>query len=136
MRVNKLSYLLVAILLVGMVALLGACGDDEGDETTTSIIETETTESDTTDTSADDTGTTGAAAGGEEVWANTCAVCHGEEGGGGQGPNLQTRSDLTKDRVVDQVTNGGGAMPPYSPQLSDDEIDAVADYVLEDIVQQ
>ena len=37
---------------------------------------------------------------------------------------------------MDQVTNGGTSMPPYGSQLSTEEIDAVADYVLSDIVQQ
>ena len=32
-----------------------------------------------------------------------------------------------------QVRNGGGGMPPFADVLSDEEIDAVAQYVVEEI---
>ena len=35
----------------------------------------------------------------------------------------------TQDKVVTQVTNGGGAMPPCKGKLDDQQIQAVADYV-------
>ena len=36
-------------------------------------------------------------------------------------------------RVEEQVRNGGGAMPPFAGVLSDEEIDTVAHYVVEQI---
>lgn len=54
---------------------------------------------------------------------------------GSSGPDLTVRANLTKERIVDQVTNGGAKMPPYGSKLSPDEIGAVADYVLSDIVK-
>ena len=44
------------------------------------------------------------------------------------GPNLD-QSKPPKALVVDRVTNGEGAMPPFKGTLSDAEIQAVADYV-------
>jgi sulfite dehydrogenase len=44
------------------------------------------------------------------------------------GPNLD-QSQPPKALVVDRVTNGAGAMPPFEGTLSDAQIQAVADYV-------
>jgi len=57
------------------------------------------------------------------------------DGTGASGPDLTVLTTLTKDRVVDQVTNGGSRMPEYGSKLSPAEIDAVAEYVLGSIVQ-
>jgi alcohol dehydrogenase (cytochrome c) len=68
---------------------------------------------------------------GANVFAENCASCHGDLGQGGNGgPNLQNRpgaADL--NRVIAQVTNGGGAMPPFKGRLTPAEIKAVANYV-------
>ena len=47
---------------------------------------------------------------------------------GNVGPNLDAAKP-THDKVVTQVTNGGGAMPPFKGKLDDQQIQAVADYV-------
>jgi mono/diheme cytochrome c family protein len=117
--------LIVALLLVSAATLLGlvaGCGGD--DETTTTAAATETTAAG------------GGGADGAEVFASICAGCHGADGTGGTGPDLTASTSLTKDGIVDQVTNGGTNMPAYGDQLSTEEIDAVADYVLSDIAQQ
>jgi mono/diheme cytochrome c family protein len=75
------------------------------------------------------------AAGGARLFSNNCEACHGPIGAGGHvGPNLQ-KSSVAEHlaRVEQQVRNGGGAMPPFSGVLSDEEIDAVAHYVVEQI---
>ena len=46
------------------------------------------------------------------------------------GPNLD-QSQASLDPIVEQVTNGGGGMPAFAGQLSDDEIQAVSQYVVE-----
>jgi mono/diheme cytochrome c family protein len=76
----------------------------------------------------------GDAAAGEEVYAaNGCGTCHTLEAAGttGQvGPNLD-ESQPDHELVVDRVTNGMGAMPPFGETLSEQQIDDVAAYVVE-----
>jgi mono/diheme cytochrome c family protein len=104
----------LALTLVLAFALVGCGGDDE--TTTTAAPATETT----------------AAAGGDidaaAIFAANCATCHGAGGEGGVGPDL--RGEDNTDRIVTQVTNGGGAMPAFGDKLSGDEISALADYVI------
>jgi quinohemoprotein ethanol dehydrogenase len=73
---------------------------------------------------------------GKEVFAENCSVCHGATGHGGNGgPDLRTMP-LAKEQAgaEKQVTNGGGGMPAFKGQLSEEEIKNVAAYVVEDIV--
>ena len=81
------------------------------------------------------TGVADAEAGGE-VFSENCSVCHGATGHGGNGgPDLRTMPlAKTQSGAEKQVTNGGGGMPPFKGQLSEEEIKNVAAYVVEDIV--
>jgi mono/diheme cytochrome c family protein len=77
----------------------------------------------------------GQAMSGAELFSSNCETCHGPNGTGGHvGPDLQ-KSSVAEDlaKVEKQVRNGGGAMPPFSDVLSDQEIDTVAHYVVEQI---
>ena len=62
-----------------------------------------------------------------------CATCHSLDdanSNGKVGPNLnEIKPDIS--RVLMAVTNGIGVMPAYQGQLSDEEIHAVATYVVE-----
>jgi mono/diheme cytochrome c family protein len=73
---------------------------------------------------------------GKEVFAENCSVCHGSDGlGGNGGPDLTTMPKAKEQAgAEEQVTNGGGGMPPFSGILSEEEIKNVAAYVVEDIV--
>lgn len=75
-------------------------------------------------------------AAGEAVFAENCAACHGETGhGGAAGPDLRTMPlAQTEAGAIKQVTNGGGGMPAFGGQLSEEEISDVAAYVVHDIV--
>ena len=119
---RTLVLLLIAVSLTALLGLTAGCGGDD---------ETTTTEAATTETTGG-----GAMADGAAVFASNCAVCHGADGTGGTGPDLTSLTGLTKERVIDQVTNGGASMPPFGDQLSADEIGAVADYVVGDLVGQ
>jgi cbb3-type cytochrome c oxidase subunit III len=73
----------------------------------------------------------GQAADGKEIFTANCAACHtlADAGTTGTiGPNLD-QSQPPKALVVDRVTNGMGAMPPFKGTLTDAQIEAVADYV-------
>ncbi|NJN76092.1 MAG: c-type cytochrome [Synechococcaceae cyanobacterium RL_1_2] len=68
--------------------------------------------------------------------SGNCAACHT---GGRNAVNPQktlSKEDLTKwdmfdlEKIKAQVTNGKAAMPKFGGKLSEEEIDAVANYVL------
>ena len=73
---------------------------------------------------------------GKEVFAEQCSVCHGADGlGGNGGPDLTTMPKAKEQAgAEEQVTNGGGGMPAFKGTLSEEEIQNVAAYVVEDIV--
>jgi mono/diheme cytochrome c family protein len=68
---------------------------------------------------------------GSKIYSVNCVSCHGDAGDAGAGgaANLIT-SSLSKDDVIDRVTNGKGAMLSFSGVLSEEEIEAVATYVM------
>lgn len=73
----------------------------------------------------------GEAAAGKQVFTNNCGSCHvlGDAGTQGSvGPNLDELKP-SRDQVEQQVRNGGGGMPAFQGRLTDDQIDAVSDYV-------
>jgi mono/diheme cytochrome c family protein len=69
---------------------------------------------------------------GKDVFARSgCASCHTLKDAGATGtvgPNLD-EAKPSKDLVVERVTNGKPPMPSFKGQLSDQEIEAVAEYV-------
>ena len=74
----------------------------------------------------------GDAAAGKEVFASAgCEACHtlADAGSTGMvGPNLD-EAKPPAELVVERVTNGMGAMPPFKGQLTDKQIQDVAAYV-------
>jgi mono/diheme cytochrome c family protein len=103
-------------------------GENETDEGETE--ETETEEPDETQPPAGG----GDAEAGAEVFASAgCASCHTLAAAGSTGtigPNLDD-SQPPLELVVDRVTNGQGAMPAFAGQLSPDQINDVAAYVVQ-----
>jgi mono/diheme cytochrome c family protein len=71
---------------------------------------------------------------GKQVFASAgCVACHTLAAAGSTGnvgPNLDDAKP-SFELVVDRVTHGKGAMPPFAGQLSDEEIRDVAAYVVE-----
>ena len=84
-----------------------------------------------TNATTNPTGSAGDAAAGKTVFASNCSICHGALGTGGNGgPNLKSiPSAKNLQRVIAQVTNGGGGMPPFKGTLSTKQIDDVATFV-------
>ena len=74
----------------------------------------------------------GGAADGKTIFATAgCTGCHTLKAAGSTGtvgPNLDDAKP-SKDLVIDRVTNGQGGMPSFKGQLSEAQIQAVADYV-------
>ena len=121
MRRLRLTTLVAALAL----AVAGCGGDDDDDGDTAAATGGG-------DTAAATDG--GGAADGEAVFASAgCGGCHTLEAAGSSGqtgPNLDELQP-SQDQVAQQVREGGGGMPSFEDQLSDDEIDAVAQFVSE-----
>ncbi len=62
----------------------------------------------------------------------SCSACHSLSDAGAMGvvgPSLDDPS-LTREFIIGRVTNGQGAMPSFSGQISDKEIAQLADYIV------
>jgi quinohemoprotein ethanol dehydrogenase len=81
------------------------------------------------------TNQTGDAAAGQTIFQDNCSTCHGSNGQGGNGgPNLTAIASAKQlQRVIAQVTNGGGGMPAFRGTLTDQQIADVAAYVVQRI---
>ncbi|MEF2276846.1 cytochrome c [Deinococcus sp. YIM 134068] len=69
---------------------------------------------------------------GAQVYTSAgCVGCHGAQGQGGAGPRLAGDEKIVKDPVYVHtiITKGKGQMPAF-PQLSEQEVYAVSNYVL------
>ena len=132
----------VAGPLVAALVLLGACGDDDDDggDATGSTAAGDTAPGDTAaDTAAPGGGdpavslvATADLAVGDDVFSGNCSQCHGDDGAGGIGPNLQDVAErLSVEEQVEVVREGRGAMPPWDGELTDEEIAAVVRYTRE-----
>jgi mono/diheme cytochrome c family protein len=67
----------------------------------------------------------------QELFATTCGSCHvfSDAGTTGTtGPNLD-ESNVTFAAAVEQITQGGGGMPPFEGQLTEAQIEALAEYI-------
>ena len=65
--------------------------------------------------------------------ASGCGGCHILEAAGGAGevgPNLDETA-LDKAAIIDTIANGRNAMPAFSDQLAPEQIEAVADLILD-----
>jgi len=72
---------------------------------------------------------------GRQVYIERCANCHGNDGGGGQGPSLASSALLEAyPSVGDQiavVADGYNLMPSFSRTLTPEQISAVVRYTRE-----
>ena len=69
---------------------------------------------------------------GAEVFAQSCASCHGSRGEGGRGPAIgdgRAADRLTADEMIALITDGGDTMPAFGGELTDEQIAQVVAYV-------
>ena len=67
------------------------------------------------------------------LFTSNCAGCHTFAAAGSTGtvgPNLGEIT-LPADGIAEQIRNGGGGMPPFEGQLTDEQIQALAKFVFE-----
>ena len=74
-------------------------------------------------------------AAGKTIFTTNCAVCHREDAGGSVGPNLTDKYWLhggTREEIIHTINNGviTMGMIPWKGVLKDEEINAVAHYIL------
>jgi mono/diheme cytochrome c family protein len=130
--------ILLVVAMLGTVELFGAEEEDEGEVAaeTQGPAETGATGGETggAETGGAETGGGGAdVAEGKELFASSgCGGCHTLADAGTTGTTGPNLDDLKPgmDAAVEQITNGGGGMPPFGGQLSEEQIDAVAAYVV------
>ena len=68
---------------------------------------------------------------GEELWEGTCAKCHGLDGEGGYGPRIAGTALVQDPAAIEKLVRQGGriAMPPVGRDWNDTELDALTDYL-------
>jgi mono/diheme cytochrome c family protein len=149
---RRTAFVLAVLALVLTAGLAAGCGgEEEATPTPDTITGTVTTDTDTTtdetttdetttdetttDETTTDTGATGEGdpVAGKEVFVGVggCGSCHALADAGTSGtigPNLDDAAP-SFELAVDRVTNGQGAMPSFSGQLTEQQIADVAAYV-------
>lgn len=71
---------------------------------------------------------------GPEIYATSCARCHGSNLEGGVGPALGSGApsvDQSDEYLTTTISRGKGRMPSFGSALSDDQIASVVAYIRE-----
>ena len=73
---------------------------------------------------------------GRQVYVQTCAVCHGDDGKGGHtaGASLAELKDVAA--TIQTVSGGRNAMPAFSTSLSSEQIRDVSAFVVQSLARQ
>lgn len=97
-----------AALFLGMVFVLGACGNADNAQDANENIEA-----------------------GEEVFRNNCASCHASDLSGNGGPSLvDIGSKYSEEQIADIITEGIGSMPPQT-QVEGEDLEELASWLSE-----
>lgn len=111
-----MRWVALAALVLALGLSLAACGGDDDSGTATTTTEETTGET---------------AASGEEIFVDNCGTCHTLSAAGTTGtvgPSLDGLG-LDASAIETQVRSGGGGMPAFEGDLTDEEIVAVSTYV-------
>lgn len=121
-----MTRLLLIVLALTLAVALPACGGEEDETATPETVEG------TLPTETGGAAGEGDAENGKAVFASAgCGGCHtlaDANAGGSIGPNLDDVQP-SEEAVAEKVRVGGGGMPAFEGQLSDQEIQDVAAYV-------
>ena len=123
-------------LLIATIVALSSCGtpSNHGEESRSS--ENTAKGTDNSGSAAPSQKTTGnaTAVNGAKIYAMYCTSCHGNDGQAGvSGAKNLALSELEKGGVKEMIRNGSenNKMIAYGNLLDEEEIDALADYVME-----
>jgi mono/diheme cytochrome c family protein len=117
------------LLVLPLALLLAGCGGKVVSPTPETVVGTLP---EPTETTAAPTLPEGDATAGKSIFVSSgCGACHtmaAANATGTVGPNLDDlKAEL--DAIEEQVVNGGGGMPPFKGNLSDQQIADVSQYV-------
>lgn len=145
----RLFVLVSALFVLAMLAAVEVLGEahegaahkaqeekaDTGGVDTGAVTTGQTgTQADTGETGGDELGEAGDPEAGADVFASAgCGSCHTLQAAGSTGtvgPDLD-ESQPSFELAVDRVTNGASPMPAFKDQLSEQQINDVAAYVVE-----
>ena len=118
--------ILVAVLVAIVLGVAACGGDDDGSDEPAA---TDTVPAGTTEETSG-----GGAEAGADVFASAgCGGCHTLSAAGSSGTTGPNLDELQPDAetVAEQVTNGGGGMPAFEGELTEQQIEDVAAYVAE-----
>jgi mono/diheme cytochrome c family protein len=128
---------ILVLLAASMLLLVAAgCGGEEDNTTAPNTVVGSVPAETGGDTGGG--GAEGDAAAGADVFTSAgCGSCHTLSAAGSTGASGPNLDDLQPDAaaVSEQVTNGGGGMPAFKDQLSEQEIADVSAYVAENAGQ-
>lgn len=66
----------------------------------------------------------------ETIYKNQCLSCHGADLKGGYAPELRTVGErMDEEELFTVIKEGRGGMPAFKGRLSDDEIQALVDWM-------
>lgn len=72
---------------------------------------------------------TGDLTNGKRLYEPTCTTCHGADGkSGSEKKNIAADAASNKSKAIEQVLSGGGSMPAYADQYTDQEIADIVAY--------
>lgn len=130
-RLDAFVLISAVIFIVQMGAVLWVTGTQEVEEEEV-VEQPETLPAETTPAETTPAEAGGDAAAGAAVFADAgCGTCHtlaDADASGTIGPSLD-ETKPSAELVTDRVTNGKGAMPSFSDQLSEEQIADLAAYV-------
>jgi mono/diheme cytochrome c family protein len=67
----------------------------------------------------------------QELYLKKCASCHGEQGDLTMGGAKKIKeTQMTKEQIALQISEGKGTMPRFGDRLTKEEIDALSVYCL------
>jgi mono/diheme cytochrome c family protein len=73
---------------------------------------------------------------GERIYRQACLPCHGFRGEGGEGGGATLLNTPTRDSMLPVIRNGRNNMPAFGASYSADQLQDVATYVMERLVEK
>ena len=71
---------------------------------------------------------------GHDIYVQVCQPCHGSDGQGGPGGGAPLTDSLTIDAIQTILYNGRNSMPEFGSVYSDEQIDDIANFVLNQLI--